>query len=405
MAVLPSTKKAHTYTWEARDRAGKLLRGEMAGAGESFVSVSLRRQGLTPMAIKRKRFARGKSIKDKDVTVFTRQMSTMMRAGVPLLQSFDIVAKGHSNPSMQRLLQDIKSDIESGTSMSTAFAKHPKQFDKLFCNLVAAGEKSGALEALLDRLAIYKEKTMSIRGKIKSAMFYPAAVVVVAFVVTAIIMLFVVPAFKDLFNSFGASLPMPTLILLAVSNFFVAYWYLIFGGLAAAVVAFVQGRRRNQRFHDLVDQAMLKLPIFGQVLQKGAIARWCRTLSTMFSAGVPLAEALGSVAGAAGNVVYEKATRRVQTDVISGESLTLGMQRTGVFPNMVLQMAAIGEESGALDAMLGKAAEFFEDEVDRTVDSLSSLMEPMIMVVLGTLIGAMVVAMYLPIFQMGQVVN
>ena len=354
--------------------------------------------------MKKRRLSGGKSIKQKDIAIFTRQLTTMMRAGVPLIQAFDIVARGSTNPRMTRLLTDIRSDVETGTSLSAAFRKHPLYFDALYCNLVEAGEAGGILEQLLDRLAIYQEKTMAIKSKIKSALIYPVAVLVVAFVVLAVIMIFVIPAFKDVFSSFGADLPAPTLVVIAMSEFFVHWWYLIFGILIGGTYFFFQSWRRSIKMQKFMDRLMLRVPVFGELVRKSAVARWTRTLSTMFAAGVPLVEALDSVGGASGNAVYAEATEQIQKDVSTGSSLTTSMQSTGVFPTMVVQMCAIGEESGSLDAMLGKAAEFYEDEIDEAVKGLSSLMEPFIIVILGVLVGGIVVSMYLPIFKLGAVV-
>ena len=392
------------YIWEGRDKAGKMVRGEMRANSESIVNVTLRRQGIATTKVKKKSFRSGKKITDKDLTLFTRQLATMMKAGVPLLQSFDIVAKGHSNPSVSKLIQDIRSDVETGTSLNQAFRKFPLYFDPLFCNLVGAGEQAGILEDLLTRLAIYKEKTIAIKGKIKSALFYPISILVVAFVVTAVIMIWVVPAFKDVFKSFGADLPAPTLIVMAISDFFVKWWYLIFGGIFGGLYLFFQSWRRSLRVQRAMDRALLKAPIFGAVIRKATIARWTRTLATMFAAGVPLVESLDSVGGASGNAVYLDATKKIQAEVSTGTSLTVAMQNADVFPNMVTQMVSIGEESGSLDEMLGKVADFYEEEVDEAVASLSSLMEPLIMVILGVLIGGLVIAMYLPIFKLGSVV-
>ncbi len=354
--------------------------------------------------VKKVKLGSGKKITDKDITLFTRQLATMMKSGVPLLQAFDIVGKGHSNASVQKLLTQVKTDVESGSSLKQAFEKHPLYFDALFCNLVGAGEQAGILDSLLDRLATYKEKIMAIKSKIKSALFYPIAILVVAFIITAVIMIFVIPAFKQVFTSFGADLPAPTLIVMSISDFFVKWWYLIFGGIFGAVYGFLYSWKRSKAVQIAMDRIMLRLPIFGELVRKAAIARWTRTLSTMFAAGVPLVEALDSVAGAAGNYEYYTATKKIQSDVSTGSSLVVCMQTSEVFPNMVLQMVAIGEEAGSLDGMLSKVADFYEAEVDDAVASLSSLMEPIIMVVLGTLIGGMVVAMYLPIFKMGQAV-
>jgi len=327
-----------------------------------------------------------------------------MKAGVPLLQSFDIVARGSTNPKVTKLLNDIRGDVETGTSLSSAFRKHPMHFDALYCNLVEAGEAAGILETLLDRLAVYQEKTLAIKQKIKSALTYPIAVMVVAFVVVAVIMIFVIPAFKEVFTSFGADLPAPTLFVMAMSEIFVKYWWAIFLTIGGSIYFFLQTWKRSEPMQKRMDRLLLKMPIFGDLLFKSAVARWTRTLSTMFAAGVPLVEALDSVGGAAGNAVFAEATEQIQKDVSTGTSLTNAMMAANLFPNMVLQMSAIGEESGALDQMLGKAADFYEEEVDEAVKSLSSLMEPFIIVILGTIIGGIVVSMYLPIFKIGQVV-
>jgi type IV pilus assembly protein PilC len=392
------------FEWEGRDKNGKAVRGEMRAGGEAMVSASLRRQGVMVNKVKKRRMSGGKAIKQKDIAIFTRQLSTMMRAGVPLIQSFDIVARGSTNARMTRLLTDIRSDIETGTSLSAAFRKYPLYFDALYCNLVEAGEAGGILETLLDRLAVYQEKTMAIKNKIKSAMIYPVAVLLVAFIVLAVIMIFVIPAFKEVFTSFGADLPAPTLVVMAMSAAFVKYWYLIFGIGGGGIYFFMQSWKRSVKMQKYMDRLLLRVPVFGALVNKSAIARWTRTLSTMFAAGVPLVEALDSVGGASGNAVFAEATEKIQKDVSTGSALTTSMQATGVFPVMVLQMCAIGEESGSLDAMLGKAAEFYEDEVDEAVKGLSSLMEPFIIVILGVLIGGIVISMYLPIFKLGQVV-
>jgi len=392
------------FEWEGKDKNGKPVRGEMRAGGEAMVSASLRRQGVMVNKVKKRRMSGGRSIKQKDIAVFTRQLSTMMRAGVPLIQSFDIVARGSTNARMTRLLVDIRSDVETGTSLSAAFRKHPLYFDALYCNLVEAGEAGGILETLLDRLAVYQEKTMAIKNKIKSALIYPIAVLVVAFVVLTVIMIFVIPAFEDVFKSFGADLPAPTLVVIALSKFFTSYWYLIFSILGGGIYFFMQSWKRSIKMQKYMDRLLLRVPVFGSLVNKSSVARWTRTLSTMFAAGVPLVEALDSVGGASGNAVFAEATEKIQKDVSTGSALTTSMQATGVFPVMVLQMCAIGEESGSLDAMLGKAAEFYEDEVDEAVKGLSSLMEPFIIVILGTLIGGIVVSMYLPIFKLGQVV-
>jgi type IV pilus assembly protein PilC len=392
------------FEWEGKDRSGKLVRGETRAGGENQVQAALRRQGVMPTKIKKRRMSAGKAIKPKDMAIFTRQLATMMKAGVPLLQAFDIVGRGNPNPSVTRLLNDIRTDVETGTSLSTAFRKYPLYFDNLYCNLVEAGEAAGILDQLLDRLAVYMEKTEAMKSKIKSALMYPISVLVVAFVVTAVIMIFVVPAFKEVFSNFGADLPAPTLAVIAMSEIFVKYWWLIFGGIGGGFYFFMQAWQRNVKVQQFMDRLMLKLPIFGVLVDKSCIARWTRTLATMFAAGVPLVEALDSVGGAAGNSVYESATLKIQQEVSTGTALTTAMTNAGLFPSMVLQMCAIGEESGSIDHMLGKAADFYESEVDDMVSGISSLMEPIIIVILGTLIGGIVVAMYLPIFKLGQVV-
>jgi type IV pilus assembly protein PilC len=392
------------FVWEGRDKTGKVVRGEMRAGGESVVAAALRRRGIAKPKIKKQVFSRGRKITEKDLAIFTRQLSTMLRAGVPLMQSFDIIGRGHANPSMSRLLMDMRADVETGTSLNQAFRKYPLYFDPLFCNLVAAGEQAGILETLLDRLATYKEKTLALKGKIKKALFYPVMVILVAILITAIIMYFVIPSFKQVFTSFGADLPYPTLVVIAMSDFVVANWYwMLFGSLGAGYFGY-QAWRRSPSFQRLVDRYMLKIPVIGDVLQKASVARWARTLSTTFAAGVPLVDALDSVGPASGNAVYKDATRKVQAEVNVGASLAQAMQNTGVFPSMAVQMTGIGEESGALDSMLSKVADYYEREVDETVDALASLIEPVIMVVLGVIIGGIVVAIYLPIFKLGQVV-
>ncbi|MDB5920323.1 MAG: type secretion system protein, partial [Massilia sp.] len=393
--------KEIVYAWEGKDKSGKTVRGELRAGGEAVVNVTLRRQGVMVTRIKKKKYRSGKKITGKDIALFTRQLATMMKAGVPLLQSFDIVGKGHSNPSMAKLIMDLRSDIETGTSLNNAFRKYPLYFDPLFCNLVGAGEQAGILEDLLTRLAIYKEKTLAMKAKIKSALMYPVSILAIAFIVTAVIMIWVVPAFKSVFASFGANLPTPTLVVMAISEFFVAWWWAIFGILFSSIYFFFQAWQRSPKMQRFMDVTLLKAPIFGPVIRKAAIARWTRTLATMFAAGVPLVEALDSVGGASGNAVYLDATRKIQNEVSTGTSLTAAMQNANVFPSLVTQMVAIGEESGALDAMLGKVADFFEEEVDEAVAGLASLMEPLIMVILGVLIGGLVIAMYLPIFKLG----
>ncbi len=396
--------KEVVFEWEGKDRNGKQVRGETRAAGENQVKSALRRQGVTPTKIKKRRMSSGKSIKPKDLAIFTRQLATMMKAGVPLLQAFDIVGRGNPNPSVTKLLNDIRMDVETGTSLSSAFRKFPIYFDNLYCNLIEAGETAGILDQLLDRLAVYMEKTEAIKSKIKSALMYPITVLIVAFVVVAVIMIFVIPSFKQVFTSFGGELPGPTLVVIAMSEIFVSYWYLIFGGIGGGVYFFLEAWKRNVKMQAVMDRLMLKMPIFGVLVEKSCIARWTRTLSTMFAAGVPLVEALDSVGGAAGNVVYADATAKIQQEVSTGTALTAAMTNANLFPSMVLQMCAIGEESGSIDHMLGKAADFFEAEVDDMVAGISSLMEPIIIVILGTVIGGIVVAMYLPIFKLGQVV-
>lgn len=396
--------KESAYLWEGKNKDGKFVRGEIRAASESVVQSILRRQGISSAKVKKVRFRSGGKVTEKDIALFTRQLATMMKSGVPLLQAFDIVGRGHSNPSVGKLLLDIKADVETGSSLSQAFRKYPLYFDVLYCNLVSAGEQAGILDSLLDRLATYKEKILAIKSKIKSALFYPVSIIVVAFVITAVIMIFVIPAFKDVFKSFGADLPAPTLLVIAISDFFVAYWWAIFGIIGGALYSFLESWKRSEKVQMAMDRFLLRLPVFGDIVRKSVIARWTRTLATMFAAGVPLVESLDSVGGAAGNYVYKIATKQIQSEVSTGTSLTNAMQNSNIFPNMVTQMVAIGEESGALDSMLSKVADFFEQEVDDAVEAMSSLMEPMIMVILGTLIGGMVVAMYLPIFKLGAVV-
>lgn len=392
------------FLWEGRDKAGRTIKGEMRAGGESVVAASLRRRGILATKIKKQTLPRGRKISGKDLALFTRQLATMMRAGVPLLQCFDIVGRGHTNPALGRLLNDIRSDVETGTSLNQAFRKYPMHFDGLFCNLVAAGEQAGILETLLDRLATYQEKTIAIKGKIKKALFYPVMIILVAVLVTAIIMVFVIPQFETVFTSFGADLPLPTIIVIKMSHFFVSYWYIMLFGAGGAFYFLYHSWRRSAKVQMTVDRIMLKPPVIGPLLQKAAIARWTRTLSTTFAAGVPLVEALDSVGPAAGNAVYKEATRQIQSEVNVGTTLAQAMQNCGAFPNMAVQMTSIGEEAGALDSMLNKVADYFEREVDEAVDALSSMLEPLIMVILGVVIGSIVVAIYMPIFKLGQVV-
>jgi len=396
--------KEFTYLWEGVDRNNRQVRGETKAASETVVRTNLRRQGIRVAKIKRQTFRGGRKVNEKDITFFTRQLATMLRAGVPLLQAFDIVARGHANPRFARLMMDIKGRVEAGSSLSQAFREYPGHFDSLYCNLVNAGETAGMLDGILDRLATYKEKILAIKAKIKSALFYPISVITVAIVVVWVIMIWVIPAFKQVFTSFGANLPAPTLIVMSISDFFVSYWWLLAAIIGGSITGFLFLLRRSEPFRFAIDRISLKLPVIGPILTKAAIARWTRTLATMFAAGVPLVESLDAVAGAAGNAVYMIGTRKIQTEVSTGTSLTNAMQNVDIFPSMVLQMVQIGEESGSLDAMLTKIAEFFEREVDDAVAALSSLLEPIIIVFLGVVIGGLVVAMYLPIFKLGQVV-
>jgi type IV pilus assembly protein PilC len=396
--------KEYTFIWEGIDRNNRQVRGESRAASETVVTTNLRRQGVRIVKIKRQSFRGGKSVGDKDITFFTRQLATMLKAGVPLLQSFEIIARGHSNPRFSRLMMDIKGKIETGSSMSQAFREHPQYFDTLYCNLVQAGETSGMLDAILDRIATYMEKILAIKSKIKSALFYPISVVTVAIVVMWIIMVWVVPSFKKVFANFGATLPTPTLVVMAISDFFVQWWWLMGVVIAGTVFGFFFLLKRSATFRLGFDRIILKAPVIGAILRKATIARWTRTLQTMFAAGVPLVESLDAVAGAAGNSLYAAGTKRIQTEVSTGTSLTNAMGNTNLFPTMVLQMTQIGEESGSLDNMLGKIAEYFEREVDDAVAALSSLLEPIIIVFLGVVIGGLVVAMYLPIFKLGAVI-
>ena len=402
-AVSPQPRDV-VFEWEGTNREGNPVRGQIRAMGENHVMAVLRRQGVQPLKVSLQRRSSGRAITPRDVAGFTRQLASMMKAGVPLLQCFDVVSRGHSHPRMVRLLNQIRSDVETGTSLSIAFGKHPAHFNSLYCNLVAAGEAAGMLDTLLDRLAVYMEKTEAMKAKIKSALTYPAAVLAVAFAVIAIIMIVVIPAFQSVFSSFGADLPSPTRFVMGVSEFFVAYWWLMLGIGGVGVGVFVRLLRRSERLQKWRDRGVLTVPVFGGLLEKACIARWTRTLSTMFAAGVPLMDALELAGGTTGNFVYAQATVKIQQDVSAGVSLNAAMAHTGVFPNMVVQMCAIGEESGSLDHMLGKAADFFEAEVDQKVATLASLMEPFIIVVLGSLIGGIVIAMYLPIFELGQVI-
>ena len=399
--------KVSVYAWEGVDKKGVKIAGEINGHNPALVKAQLRKQGINPLKVKKKSasiFGNGKKIKPLDIAFFSRQMATMMKAGVPLLQSFDIISEGSGNPRMRTLITAVKQDVASGQSLAYALRQKPQYFDDLFCNLVDAGEQAGALEALLDRVATYKEKTESLKAKIKKAMTYPIAVVIVAFIVTGILLIKVVPQFKTIFEGFGAELPGFTLMILGLSDAVQEYWWMILIGMIVAVFGLKRAHKSSEKFRNWLDRAFLKIPIVGPLLYKSAVARFARTLSTTFSAGVPLVEALDSVAGATGNVVFRDAVLKVKQDVSTGMQLNFSMRSTGVFPMLAIQMTAIGEESGALDSMLDKVATFYEDEVDNMVDSLTSLMEPMIMAFLGVIVGGLVIAMYLPIFKLGSVV-
>lgn len=399
--------KVSVYAWEGLDKKGTKVTGEINGHNPALVKAQLRKQGINPTKVRKKSasiFGKGKKIKPLDIAFFSRQMATMMKAGVPLLQSFDIISEGHENPNMRKLVDDIKQEVAAGHSFATALRQKPLYFDDLFCNLVDAGEQAGALEALLDRVATYKEKTESLKAKIKKAMTYPIAVVAVAFIVTGILLLKVVPQFQSIFDGFGAKLPTFTLMVIGLSQIVQDYWWILLAGIALGIFLFRRAYRNSEKFRNGLDRALLKVPVIGPLLYKSAVARYARTLSTTFAAGVPLVEALDSVAGATGNVVFRNAVNKVKQDVSTGMQLNFSMRSTGVFPMLAVQMTAIGEESGALDSMLDKVATYYEDEVDNMVDSLTSLMEPMIMAVLGVIVGGLVIAMYLPIFQLGQVV-
>jgi len=400
--------KQNTFSWEGKDSKGQKVKGESTGANIALVKASLRRQGIIPNKVRKKSkplFAAGKSIKAGDIALFSRQLATMMASGVPLVQGFEIIGRGHDNPRMQDLLITVKNDIEGGSNLSDSLAKHPYHFDDLFCNLVRAGEHAGILDSILDKVATYKEKTEAIKGKIKKALFYPTAVVVVAFLITAILMIFVIPQFEQLFAGFGADLPAVTKFVIKLSKVFQEWWWAIFGTIGLAIYGLMQAKKRSKAFQVFLDKVMLKAPIIGPILNKAAIARYARTMATMFAAGVPLVEAMESVAGAVGNVVYGAAVLRMRDEVATGTQLNVSMKTSGMFPNMVVQMTAIGEEAGSMDTMLSKVADFYEEEVDNAVDGLSSLLEPIIMAILGVLIGGLVVAMYMPIFQMGKVVS
>jgi type IV pilus assembly protein PilC len=399
--------KVSVYAWEGLDKKGAKVSGEINGHNPALVKAQLRKQGINPLKVKKKStsfFGTGKKIKPLDIAFFSRQMATMMKAGVPLLQSFDIISEGSDNPNMRTLVDDVKQHVASGHSLATSLRQKPQYFDDLYCNLVDAGEQAGALESLLDRVATYKEKTESLKAKIKKAMTYPIAVILVAFVVTAILLIKVVPQFQSIFEGFGAKLPTFTLMVVGLSQILQDYWLIVLATIIATIFLFRKTYKTSERFRNWLDRMLLKLPIIGPLLYKSAVARYARTLSTTFSAGVPLVDALDSVAGATGNVVFRTAVNKIKQDVSTGMQLNFSMRSTGVFPMLAVQMTAIGEESGALDSMLDKVATYYEDEVDNMVDSLTSLMEPMIMAVLGVIVGGLVIAMYLPIFQLGNVV-
>ena len=408
MAQAAAKQKNDTFTWEGMDRKGKKVKGEMDGASVAIVNAMLRRQGINPSKVRKKPkalFGSGKKkIAPKDISIFTRQLATMITAGIPIVQAFEIVGKGHENPSVRDLIGSIKSDIESGTNLTSALAKHPLQFNALYCNLVQAGEAAGILDSILDELATYQEKIEGIKSKIKSALFYPVAVIIVAFIITTILLVYVIPQFESLFSSFGGDLPALTRFVIDLSEFFQKTWYLMFGGIMGAVTALSYSYKRSPKMQHGFDRLLLKAPVVGDIVKKATIARFSRTLATMFAAGVPLVEALDSVAGAAGNAVYQEGTMAIKTDVSGGVQLVTAMTSTGLFPNMVCQMVAIGEESGELDTMLGKVADFYEGEVDDAVEGLTSLLEPIIMAFLGVVIGGLVIAMYLPIFKMASTV-
>jgi len=396
-----------SFLWEGTDRKGKKIKGKAMAADEATVRADLRRQGVVPTRIRKQRkglFAGGGTITTTDIAIFSRQLATMLGAGIPLVQAFEIVGAGHDNAAMQKLIMAIKGDVEGGSSLAEAIAKHPLYFDDLFVNLVEAGEQAGALETLLDKIATYKEKTEAIKKKIKKALTYPAAVLVVALVVTTILLIFVIPAFEDLFQGFGADLPTFTRMVIDLSKFVRTQGIYIATMIGSAIAAFIYFKKRSRTMRHFLDRIMLKAPIIGPILEKAAVARYARTLSTMFSAGVPLVEALESVAGATGNIVYEMAVLQIRDEVATGQRLQVAMENTDKFPNMVIQMIAVGEESGSLDDMSAKVADFYEEDVDNAVDNLSSLLEPLIMSILGVLVGGLVVAMYLPIFKMGSVV-
>ncbi|WGK89777.1 type II secretion system F family protein [Pseudomonas migulae] len=399
--------KINVYAWEGTDKKGTKITGELSAQNPALIKAQLRKQGINPGKVRKKSasfFSLGQRIKANDIALFTRQMATMMKAGVPLLQSFDIIGEGFENPAMRKLVDEVKQEVAAGNSFAAALRKKPQYFDELYCNLVDAGEQAGALDTLLERVATYKEKSESLKAKIKKAMTYPLAVVVVAIIVTGILLVKVVPQFESVFKGFGAQLPAFTVMVIGLSQFMQDWWWLMLGVLLAAIFGVRHAFKTSQGFRDRTDTWLLKLPLIGALMYKSAVARYARTLSTTFAAGVPLVEALESVAGATGNIVFKRAVLRIKQDVSTGMQLNFSMRTAGVFPNMAIQMTAIGEESGALDDMLDKVASFYEAEVDNMVDNLTSLMEPFIMVVLGVIVGGLVVAMYLPIFQLGNAI-
>ncbi len=406
---MAEAKKADMYAWEGTDKKGKRVKGELSGQSEALVKAQLRRQGINPLKVKKKSKpllgGGGGKITPKDITVFSRQLATMMSSGVPLVQAFEIVGRGHDNPAMQDLILGVKADVEAGNNLTEALRKKPLQFNDLYCNLVEAGEHAGILEAILHKLATYMEKSEALKSKIKAALFYPGAVIAMAGIVVSILMIFVIPQFSELFSSFGADLPALTQLLVDCSNFFVAYWWLIFGVTGGAIYGAMEIKKRSKAVQQFLDRAILKMPVLGEIMEKAAIARFARTLETMFAAGTPMVEAMVSVAGACGNIVFYDATMKMKDEISTGTQLQASMRETGLFPNMVIQMVAIGEESGAIDTMLGKVADWYEQEVDDAVEALTSLLEPAIMAFLGGVIGTIVIGMYLPIFQMGQVVK
>lgn len=400
--------KTSTFAWEGTNKQGAKIKGESSGQSPALVKAQLRKQGINPTKVRKKAtslFSAGKKVTPLDIALFTRQMATMMKAGVPLLQAFDIIGEGFENPNMRKLVDDLKQEVAAGNSFASSLRKQPKYFDELYCNLVDSGEQAGALETLLDRVASYKEKTEALKAKIKKAMTYPISVVVVAVIVTAILLIKVVPAFDEVFKSFGAELPAFTQMVVGLSKGLQKWWFVFLIAIFAFAFGFKEAHKRSEKFRNAIDRALLKMPVVGDIIYKSSVARYARTLSTTFAAGVPLVEALDSVAGATGNIVFKNAVNKVKQDVSSGVQLNFAMRTTGVFPSMALQMTAIGEESGALDAMLDKVASYYEEQVDNAVDNLTALMEPMIMSVLGVLVGGLIIAMYLPIFQLGKVVG